>query len=259
MFLVTHMIFSRDGRYLARSGSPVAPDGRVEVRRHAVEVIEAATGKIVARLDDLAEFRVRSFEGDGSLLIFDQNGQTMALDVATGQTRSAESSDVAEAAPPAAVAAALASAPIAKAVQQRGLKSSRMSLDGRWLCALHDRRIFSVWDLQNMKETINMTATAEPAVVAFSATSELLAVGDERGNVIVCAVRGSQIARFKHAEPILGMLFSPDDRYLAVASVDTALRLWPVSVDAVKSQIQAALTLDRSEWAAYMGDEPYPA
>jgi WD40 repeat protein len=201
---------------------------------------------------------VRTFEGDGSVLIFDQGGQAMALDVATGQTRPAEGSDAPDAAPPANVAA-LTSRPIAQAAQQRGLKSSHMSPDGRWLCALHDRRIFSVWDLQNMKETVNMTATEEPIIVAFSATSELIAVGDERGNVIVCAVRGSQIARFKHAEPILGMLFSPDDRYLAVASVDTALRLWPVSVDAVKSQIQTPLTLDRAEWAAYVGDEPYPS
>ncbi len=257
MFLVTHMIFSRDGRYLARNGSPVAPDGRIETRRTALDVIEVATGKIVARLDELAEFRVRAFEGDGSRLVFDQDGHAMALDVATGQTRPAEGSEVPEAAPPPTVAA-LASGPIARAAQQRGLKSSHVSPDGRWLCAVHDRRIFSVWDLQTVKETVNMTARAEPIVVAFSATSELVAVGDERGNVVVCAVRGSQIARFKHAEPILGMLFSPDDRYLAVASVDSALRLWPVSVEAITSQIQAPLTLDRAEWAVYVGDEPYP-
>jgi hypothetical protein len=84
-----------------------------------------------------------------------------------------------------------------------------------------------------------------------------VAIGDEHGNVLVYNVRGALIARFKHAELILRMLFSPDNHFLAVPSVDTAFRLWPVSLEALESQIRMPLALDRDEWSAYIGDEPY--
>ena len=104
---------------------------------------------------------------------------------------------------------------------------------------------------------IDFSTPGEPCAVQFHTPNELVAVGDERGNVVVCRARGVVVARFKHAEPISRLLFSPDGRFLAVASVDAALRLWPVSLDAVKSQIPMPLALTREEWSAYLGDEPF--
>jgi WD40 repeat protein len=258
MVLVTHMLFSGDGRYLARAGSPVAPDGRVEVRRHAIEVIDAHSGVIVAHVDELAEFRVLAFEGGGPSLVFERGGQPMLLDVATQQIRPTDPPPVRELASPDA-GPALGAAPIADAAKRRGLKMSAISRDGRWLCVVHDRHMLSVWNLVEMKETLALSTRGEPCRMVFSTRGELIAIGDQRGNIVVCEVRGGVIARFKHAEPILNILFSPDDRFLAVASVDTALRLWPVSLEALKSQIQMPLALSSEEWIAYMDDEPSPS
>jgi len=258
MFLVANMVFSADGEYLARDGSPVAPDGRVELRRHAVEVINATSGAIVARLEELAEFRVRAFEGNGPSLVFEKDGLCMTLNVATQEVRRADTT-VGPEPKTLAVGEELNAPAISDAVQQRGLKTSTISGDGRRLCVLHDRHMFSLWDVREGKETLNSSTVGEPGPVVFSTQGELVAIGDERGNVIVCAARGAVIAWFKHAEPILRMLFSPDSRFLAVASVDTAFRLWPVSLDALESQIQMPLALDRNDWSAYMGDEPYPS
>jgi hypothetical protein len=256
-FLVVNMIFSVDGRYLARDGSPVAPNGKVEVRRHAVEVIDTRSGAIIAHLDDLAEFQVRAFDGAGPSVVFEQDGRSLLLDVAAQQVRPSEAQEVREP-EQASPGEALGRSAIADAGQRRGLKTAAISPDGRWLCLLHRRQMVSVWDLAETRETLFFSVPAEPSVVAFSTQGELVAVGDERGNVLVCRASGVVVARFKHAEPISRMMFSPDGRFLAVASVDAALRLWPVSLDAIKSQIQMPLTLDREEWSAYLGDEPFP-
>jgi len=257
-FLVVNIMFSPDGGYVARDGSPVAPDGRVEIRRHALEVIDANSGAIVARLEELAEFRVRGFEGSGTSLVFEKNGQLMVLDIANQEVRAADAPIATE--PEPRVAGAELNAPeVSDAIRQRGMKGSSISPDGRWLCVLHDRHMFSLWDVTEMKETLLSSTVSDPGPVVFSSQGGMVAVGDGRGNVIVSSTRGVVVARFKHAEPILRMLFSPDDRFLAVASVDSAFRLWPVSLDALTSQIGTPLTLDREEWSAYMGDEPYPS
>jgi len=257
-FLVANIVFSPDGRYVARDGSPVAPDGRVETRRQALEVIDAPSGAIVARLEERAELRVRGFEGNGTSLVFEKDGQLMALDVVKQRVRAADAPIAPE--PEPRVAGAELNAPeVSDAIQRRGIKGSSISPDGRWLCVLHDRHMFSLWDVAVMKETLLSSTVSDAGPVVFSSLGGMVAVGDGRGNVMVSSTRGVVVARFKHGEPILRMVFSPDDRFLAVASVDSAFRLWAISLDALTSQIDMPLTLDREEWSAFMGDEPYPS
>src|SRR5262249_26048165 len=49
------MVFSPAGGYLARVGIPSAPAGHVAPLRHAIEIIDAIAGAIVARLEEVAE------------------------------------------------------------------------------------------------------------------------------------------------------------------------------------------------------------
>jgi WD40 repeat protein len=260
-FLVVNLVFSADGRYLARDGSPVAPDGRVETRRHAVEVIDTDSGAIASRLEDLADFRVNAFVEPGPSLAFERDGVSMILDVAADQVRpdvAAPPALRAEAPVPSDVPSDMLKRPaIAEANQRRGLKTATVSPDGAWLCLFHERQLVSIWDAAHTKPRIDFSMPGAPCAVQFHTPNDLVAVGDERGNVVVCRARGGVVARFKHAEPISRLLFSPDGRFLAVASVDAALRLWPVSLDAVKSQIHMPLALTREEWSAYLGDEPF--
>ncbi len=255
-FLVTSLMFSPDGRFLARDGSMVAADGRVETRRTAIDVIDASSGAVIAHLDELAEMRVRSFEGAGPSIIIEKDGQLLTLDAASGPPRPAPEQQVPEPAQPSADEP-LTRPAIADAATRRGLQRAVVSPDGRWLCLFHLRQRVGVWDLARTRETLDLSTPAEPQAAAFSTSGDVMAVGDERGNVVVCRTSGGVIARFKHAEPISRLRFSPDAAFLAVASVDAALRLWPVSLDALKSQIRMPLSLDRDEWSAYMGDEPF--
>jgi len=257
-FTVIHMVFSPDGRFVARNGaSQQASDGRVDLNRQELEVIDAASGEIVAHLEDVAEIRARAFTSDGTSLYFEKDGRLMSLHIAKQKVK-AVNKPIAATPEPRVVGAELNAPAIGEAVQRRGMKGASISPDGRCLCILHDRHMFSLWDVAEMKETLVSSTAGEPGPVVFTAEGNLVAIGDERGNVIVCSAGGEVLARFKHAEPILGMLFSPDSRFLAVASADSAFRLWAISLDALASQIEMPLTLDREEWAAYVGDEPYP-
>jgi WD40 repeat protein len=68
-----------------------------------------------------------------------------------------------------------------------------------------------------------------------------------------------EVAQFRHNEPINALAFSPDSAWLAVASLDHALRLWMVAPELLIDQACSRLTADltQEDWKLYLGDEDY--
>jgi len=95
---------------------------------------------------------------------------------------------------------------------------------------------------------------ADVVKMAFSPGGELFASGDARGGAMVWQTDGIYLATLRHDEPISHLSFSPDAGYLAVASLDSAVRLWPVAPGLLVESVRAIVSgpLSAEEWTRYL-------
>jgi WD40 repeat protein len=71
---------------------------------------------------------------------------------------------------------------------------------------------------------------------------------------------GRSLGQVQHDEPIAHLAFSPDGQFLAVASMDSMLRVWIASPDLLARLVGQSVggALSDEQWTRYLGDEPRP-
>ena len=116
----------------------------------------------------------------------------------------------------------------------------------------------SLWNTPTAAEIVAFSTVAPVAQMAFSSSGALFATGDARGGVMLWQTNGTPLGQVKHDEPIARLAFSPDGNFLAVASMDSMLRVWIASPSSLATSVSENVSgpLSDEEWARYLGDEP---
>jgi WD40 repeat protein len=192
--------FSRDGKLLACGGK-------------LISLWEIATGKELTHLQGAEEqgwYRALAFSPDGKTLASGTEGQNAAVqlwDVATGRR-----------------------------LNRIGLGGPRVegvafSSNGNLLAFVAGDGILHVWDAVRRTAAWKRTdADGERGhtQVAFAPDARSLAVGDRRGNIILCeATTGRDLCRFNvGSRPIASLSFSPDGKILLTGAATSGARVW---------------------------------
>lgn len=204
-------------------------------------------------------------------IAFDPQGKHVAVvgsrsvrvwDVATGQEATPPESpfwtehDTSE--EPAVVANFLAAPSVAKACAQRGHLKTLASPNGRFIAIDHGKQMISLWEKAAAAEIVVFSTAAALTCKTFNADGTLFATGDARGGVMLWQTDGTSLGHLKHDEPIAQLAFSPDGNFLAVASMDLALRVWMASPGLLVTKVSEKVSgsLSDEEWTRYLGDEP---
>lgn len=249
---------------LAWSGSPVGEDLTV-ARDIGLWVANPLTGQ--TRVDaKLSEPCRLAFDLDGQHVAAVGNDAVRVWHLATGEETPAPEiafwvdRDAADR--DRATAALLATPVIADACAKSGKDGALLGTDGRSLAIHHGNQLLSLWSASAPPILVARFSTAgELTQWAFSRDGQLFASGDMRGVVMLWQTDGTALGQVQHDEPISYLAFSPDGRYLAVASVDSALRIWIVSPRLLAESVTAKASgpLTQEEWSRYLGDEPRSA
>jgi len=202
--------------------------------------------------------------------VFDTTGARIAVvgservrvwDLSTGQETAAPESpfwvDPDPRAESPVIANLLASKHAADACAQRGRVTTLASADGRFVAIDHGKQMVSLWTAAGA-QLVSFSTVGPVTTMAFNDRGTLLATGDARGAVMLCQTDGMSLGQFKHDEPISHLAFSPDGSFLAVASLDSMLRIWIASRTVLATMVGQRVSgpLTDEEWARYLGDEP---
>jgi hypothetical protein len=108
----------------------------------------------------------------------------------------------------------------------RGVTALAFSPQGQQLATAGGDRTVRVWDLATGKEQYRFKVDQGAFCVAFSSDGAMLAAGRTTIDLWDLAT-GKPLRELRgHAEPIFGLVFSPDSKMLASAGADQMIRLW---------------------------------
>ena len=119
---------------------------------------------------------------------------------------------------------------------------TQASYDGRFVAIDHGNQFVSIWDASSGREVAAFSTVAAVARMVFSGDGTLFATGDARGGVMLWHTSGTCLGQVQHDEPISHLAFSPDSNYLAVASRDSALRVWIVAPSKLAESVSAKVS-----------------
>ena len=256
--ITTALAYGPDGT-LAWCGRTVSAD--LEVGDAALWVANPLTGR--ARIDaPLSEVGRIAFDSQGRYVAVVGSQSVRVWDLATGQEAAPPESpfwiehDVSEELP--AVANFLAAPSVAKARAQRGYVRTLVSPNGRFIAIDHSKQVVSLWNAPAAAEIVVFSTVAALTCMTFNADGTLFATGDARGGVMLWQTDGTSLGHLKHDEPIAQLAFSPDGDFLAIASMDSMLRVWIASPSLLAAKVgeKVSGSLTDEEWARYLGDEP---
>ena len=111
--------------------------------------------------------------------------------------------------------------------EQRGVRAV-FSLDGRSIFAGSNEGTIWSWDLKSGNVNYHLSTDDAPIDIKVSPDGKQLLTGSFEGNpLLLDAQTGAEICHFSgHTEPVWGVTFSPDSKYVATASLDRTARLW---------------------------------
>jgi WD40 repeat protein len=256
--IATALAYGPDGT-LAWCGLTVSAD--LKVGDAALWAANPLTGR--ARIDaPLSEVGRIAFDSQGRYVAVVGSQSVRVWDLATGQEAAPPESpfwiehDVSEELP--AVANFLAAPSVAKARAQRGYVRTLVSSNGRFIAIDHGKQVVSLWNAPAAAEIVVFSTVAALTCKTFNADGTLFATGDARGGVMLWQTDGTSLGHMKHDEPIAQLAFSPDGDFLAIASMDSMLRVWIVSPSLLAAKVgeKVSGSLTDEEWARYLGDEP---
>lgn len=256
--VTTAMTFAPDGT-LAWSGMPVGEDLRMKVGDFGLWVLDPLTG--TTRIDvKLPEVCRLAFDADSSRIAAIGEKTVQVWSVETGEEAPLPSTPFWPLGKEddARTAAALELPEIEKECRQRGCVKAITGGDGKMLAIDHGQQLVTIWNARSGTRIAAFSTVAAVDCMVFSLDGALFAAGDVRGGVMLCQSDGTLIGQMQHDEPISHLAFSPDRKFLAVASRDSVLRLWIASpavlAEAVRAKVSAPLSDE--EWSRYLGDEP---
>jgi WD40 repeat protein len=246
---------------LAWSGTPVSRDLRMTAGEVALWVVNPLTG--ATRLDTMLSEPSRiAFDADGHHVAAVGKERVRVWNLATGEELQAPPApfwlDDEQTNAQQAIAALLDTPSVAAAGSQRGRVGTEISRDRRFAAIDHGKQLVSLWNAPAATEIVKFSTVAAVACMAFSGDGALFATGDARGGVMFWQTDGTFLGQVQHDEPISHLAFSPDGTFLAVASLDSALRVWIAAPSVLAENIRAKASgpLTDEEWTRYLGDEP---
>jgi WD40 repeat protein len=111
----------------------------------------------------------------------------------------------------------------------KNIVSIDVSKDGKYLASLaSDKKLF-VWDLQNGNPLLTLQIGKFGSCIAFSPDCKQLAIGflDNNGAQLWDLKIKKPIKFFNgHSKPVMSIVFSPDGRQIATASLDNTSIIW---------------------------------
>jgi WD40 repeat protein len=246
---------------LAWCGFPVTDDLKIETGRVALWVADPLSG--TTRVDAaLSESGRIAFDSEGTRIAVVGAERVRVWDLATGAEATPPESpfwvehDLAS--EPSEVATLLAAKAAADACAQRGRAATLVSPDRRFVAIDHGHQMVSLWRVSDAAEIVSFSTVAPVGQMAFSTDGTLFATGDGRGGVMLWHTDGRSLGQVQHDEPIAHLAFSPDGQFLAVASMDSALRVWIASPALLARLVGQRVggPLSDEQWTRYLGDEP---
>jgi WD40 repeat protein len=263
--ITSTLAFSPGGSVVVWTGTPVAADLHAEFGREALCIVDARSGAV--RVDArLAEWCNVVFDSEGTRVaaVGLQGVRVWDLESGNEEEPSPSSPAWAKKVPEndQLVTSALLTNPrVADACRQHGRVISTLASRDRRFVAIDHGRLVSLWDASAGSEIVAFSTAADKAGMVFSPGGELFAAGDAPGGVRVYQTDGNHLANLQHEEPISHLAFSPDASCLAIASRDSAVRVWIVSPALLAESVKAKVTgpLSADEWTRYLGDEPLPS
>ncbi len=108
-----------------------------------------------------------------------------------------------------------------------GVSSMALSPDGNLLAGVsYEKVILLNMDTRQQGANFKMSGSR----LAFSPDGRLLAVGDEKGKIVLFNPENGQLLQTMqgHLNGILDLAFSPDGRFLASSSADGTVRVWGI-------------------------------
>src|SRR5262249_52241860 len=111
--------------------------------------------------------------------------------------------------------------------QVESIKSIAFSSNGQLVALAGANNEVQLWHLQKGALVLILKGHNEPiAGIAFHPTSQLVATADQQ-SVLVYNLNGQVLRSFRvRGEPLAGVLFSPDGRYLVAEGDDLRIKLW---------------------------------
>jgi serine/threonine protein kinase len=104
------------------------------------------------------------------------------------------------------------------------------SPDSKQLVSASDDGILKLWDVASGKTLVSVRMTTSLRAVVFSPDGRLLAVGDQRGQILL--VQAADLAQLQtlngYTSDVNALAFSPDGKLLASGGADARLVLWQV-------------------------------
>lgn len=250
--------FNADGRYLAWTGSRIAPDGKVLVRESGgtLTLLESASGRQLWSFQHEGAIDKVGFSGDGQQVATSAAGAIHVWACASGQEL------------PGLHEAAVGWFIDPESVS--GCPEAVVSPDGKLFVAPlgessgveREAQVAEVREIASGHALATELRFDGPVTaLAWSADSRLLASGHVDGMVRIWeAETGREIARLEqHIDVVPALAFSPGGEWLATCGYDGTVVLWRARPAQLIAEACARLTrnLTLHEWQHYVGDEAY--
>ena len=113
--------------------------------------------------------------------------------------------------------------------QDNYAEAAAFSPDGRWLAVGGWDNVVTVWEITTKKEIARIPHTDKVLSVAFSPNGRFLATQSGQTAQVWNPATGRQVAQMTHSDRVRVIAFSPDGRRLATASEDNLAQIWEVT------------------------------